>query len=142
MAEGLHAAAPQHLPAFIADAGSGDALIGPVAVILLLSVVLIGGLFFKLHSLPERLAHKGRKVQMEIVAVLCLISLFTHIHAFWIVALLLALVELPDFSNPIRRIAVALERISGDRGSAPQPAIAVDGPGDGIVIDQPPQREG
>jgi hypothetical protein len=61
------------------------------------------------------LGHK--KIQFEIVAVLCLISLFTHIHLFWVAALLLALIDLPDFISPLRRMAGALEKIS-DREAA------------------------
>ena len=58
------------------------------------------------------MAH-GKKVQMEIVAVLALISLFTHNHLFWIAGLLLALIDLPDFSSPISSIARSLEKLSG-----------------------------
>ena len=43
------------------------------------------------------MAHKSQKLQFEIVAVLGLLALFTHIHLFWIAGLLLALVDLPDF---------------------------------------------
>ena len=67
----------------------------------------VGNIYLRLHSLPERMAHKSQKLQFEIVAVLGLISLFTHIHIFWIAGLLLALIDLPDFSHaagPYRRI--------------------------------------
>ena len=37
------------------------------------------------------------KVQFDLVAVLGLLSLFTHIHAFWVAALILALIEIPEF---------------------------------------------
>jgi hypothetical protein len=63
--------------------------------------------------LPERMAHRGHKLQFEIVAVLCLIALFTHIHAFWIAALLLALVDIPDVGAWMGRIAGGVERIAG-----------------------------
>ena len=76
----------------------------------------LGSLFFRLHSLPERLGHK--KLQFEIVAVLGLLSLFTHIHAFWVAGLLLALIDLPDFQTPLKRIATSLERISGTESPA------------------------
>jgi hypothetical protein len=54
------------------------------------------------------------KVQFDIVAVLALLSLFTHIHSFWVAALLIALIEfpkfsLPDFSGSLGRIANSLE---------------------------------
>ncbi len=61
-----------------------------ITTILVVGIVLaLGIVFFRLHSLPERLGHK--KFQFEIVAVLGLLSLFTHVHAFWVAGLLLAL---------------------------------------------------
>ncbi len=76
-------------------------------------VVAFGLLFLRLHSLPERMAHRGHKLQFEIVAVLGLIALFTHIHAFWIAALLLALIDFPDIGAWMGRIAGGVERIAG-----------------------------
>jgi hypothetical protein len=58
------------------------------------------------------MAHRGHKLQFEIVAVLCLIALFTHVHAFWIAALLLALIDFPDVGDWMRRIAGGVERIA------------------------------
>ena len=76
----------------------------------------LGVIFFRLHSLPERLGHK--KLQFEIVAVLGLLSLFTHVHAFWVAGLLLALIDLPDFQTPLGRIATSLEKLSGTENAA------------------------
>lgn len=111
MTQGLHPAAPHHIPAFISGPHEGDPLYVMTTVILLAAVIGLGVLFFTLHSLPERLGH--RKLQFEIVAVLGLLSLFTHIHAFWVAGLLLALVDLPDFTTPLKRMAGALEKLSG-----------------------------
>jgi NADH:ubiquinone oxidoreductase subunit 5 (subunit L)/multisubunit Na+/H+ antiporter MnhA subunit len=113
MAEPLHPAATHHLPSFITAPGETDWLMVVMAVILALSVLLLGVLFFWLHSLPERMAHKSQKLQLEVVAVLCLISLFTHVHIFWIAGLLLALIDLPDFGTPLGRIATSAEKIAG-----------------------------
>ena len=55
------------------------------------------------------MAHKSQKLQFEIVAVLGLISLFTHMHIFWVAGLLLALIDLPDFGTPMRSIADSVE---------------------------------
>ena len=107
----LHSAAP-HLPAFITAPGETDVLLVVTAVMLIVIVLIFGNLFLKLHTLPERLAHKGHKLQFEIVAVLGLLALFTHIHAFWVAGLLLALVDLPDFGTPLGRMASSLERIA------------------------------
>ncbi len=111
MSAGLHPLAPHHLPSFISGPHEGDPLYVMTTVMLLTAVIGIGVLFFTLHSLPERMGHK--KLQFEVVAVLGLLSLFTHIHAFWVAALLLALIDLPDFTTPLKRMASALEKLSG-----------------------------
>ena len=113
MSATLHPAAPHHLPAFITAPGDTDVLMVTMAVVLAMAVLGFGILFFRLHSLPERMAHKTKKLQFELVAVLCLISLFTHMHIFWIAGLLLALVDLPDFGTPLGRIAGSVEKIAG-----------------------------
>ena len=106
-----HPAATGHLPWFITAPGQVDVLNGITALILLASIFMVGVFFFYMHSLPERLGHK--KLQFEIVAVLGLLSLFTHIHLFWVVGLILALIDFPDFSTPLQRIAHSLESMSG-----------------------------
>jgi NADH:ubiquinone oxidoreductase subunit 5 (subunit L)/multisubunit Na+/H+ antiporter MnhA subunit len=113
MTEPLHPAASHHLPSFITAPGETDVLMVVMAVILAASVLMFGILFLRLHSLPERMAHRTHKLQFEIVAVLCLISLFTHMHIFWIAGLLLALIDLPDFGTPLTRIATSAEKIAG-----------------------------
>lgn len=88
-----------------------------MAFVLVAAVLATGVFFFWLHSLPERLVHKSTKVHFDIVAVLALLSLFTHIHLFWVAALLIALVKIPDFSMPdfsglFGRIAAPLEKMA------------------------------
>ena len=112
MTEQLHAMTPHHLPFYIAKPGETDVLMIVMGVFLVLAVLGIGNIYLRLHSLPERMAHKGQKLQFEIVAVLGLLSLFTHIHIFWIAGLLLALVDLPDFTTPLSSIAGSVERIA------------------------------
>ena len=123
MADSLNPAAPHHLPIFITAPGNTDVLMVVTGIILLLSVVAFGVLFLRLHSLPERMAHKSQKIQFEVVAVLCLLALFTHIHAFWVAALLLALVDIPDVGSFLGRIAGSVDKIAG---VAPQPEAASD----------------
>jgi hypothetical protein len=108
----MHAAAPHHLPFFIPGADGSDTLMVVMGVFLIATILWVGTLYWKLHSLPERMAHKSQKLQFEIVAVLGLISLFTHEHIFWVAGLLLALVDLPDFGTPMRSMAGSLERIA------------------------------
>ena len=113
MSESLHPAAPHHLPGFITAPGDTDVLMVVVGIVLVGSVLMVGNLYLHLHSLPERMAHKSQKLQFEIVAVLGLLALFTHIHLFWVIGLLLAMVDLPDFGTPLRRIAGSVEKIAG-----------------------------
>ena len=109
----LNAAAPHHLPIFITEPGHTDVLMVITGIVLLGAVIGFGVLFFWLHSLPERIAHKSHKLQMELVAVLCLIALFTHIHLFWVIGLLLALIDIPDFGGWMGRIATSTEKMAG-----------------------------
>jgi hypothetical protein len=109
----LHAAAPEHLPAFIASPGGTDVLMSITAVVLVVALLGIGLLFLRLHTLPERIAHKSKKIQFEIVAVLGLLALLTHVHLFWVIGLLLAIIDIPDFGRTLGRMAGSLEKIAG-----------------------------
>jgi hypothetical protein len=113
VSESLHPAAPHDLPAFITAPGDADILMVVVGIVLIVSVLGIGNLYLRLHSLPERMAHKSQKLQFEIVAVLGLLALFTHNHLFWVIGLFLAMVDLPDFSTPLRSIAGSVDKIAG-----------------------------
>ena len=113
MADQLHPAAVQHLPVFITAPGQTDVLMVVTAIILGLSVFAFGILFLRLHTLPERVAHKSHKIQFEIVAILGLLALFTHMHIFWVAGLLLAFVDLPDLGGFLGRIAGSVERMAG-----------------------------
>jgi multisubunit Na+/H+ antiporter MnhF subunit len=129
MAESLHPAAPHHLPSFITAPGETDVLMVVMGFVLLLAILMFGILFFRLHSLPERVAHKSHKIQFEIVAILCLIALFTHTHILWVAALLLAMIDLPDFGGSLARIATSAEKIAdvrpGEGADAPQAMAAI-----------------
>jgi hypothetical protein len=116
----MNPVAPHHLPSFVTVPGGSDWLMTVMAVFLLVAVVSVGLVYLKLHALPEHMAHRTNKVQLQVVAVLALLALFTHNSLFWIAALLLALVELPNFSTPINSMALSLERMSRrDRSGAP-----------------------
>jgi hypothetical protein len=113
MTDSVNPAAPHHLPIFITAPGHTDVLMVVTAIVLIACVVGFGVLFLRLHTLPERMAHKSQKIQFEIVAVLGLLALFTHIHAFWVAGLLLALIDFPDFGAFMGRIARSVEKIAG-----------------------------
>jgi len=140
MTEPLHPAATPHLPVFITAPGETDVLFVIMAFFVLFAVIGIGVFYLKLHALPEHMAHRGQKLQLEIVAVLALISLFTHNHLFWIAGLLLALVPLPDFTTPLTSIADSLSKMAGNAApTAPQPTPRQAVPG-GETLRQ--EREG
>ena len=122
MSEQLHPLAPHHLPFFIPGTDGSDGLMVGTGIFLVVTILWVGTLYWKLHSLPERMAHKTHKLQFEIVAVLGLISLFTHMHIFWIAGLLLAMIDLPDFGSPLQSIAGSVERIADATPGAPAAA--------------------
>lgn len=126
MQEAQHAAA-SHLPMFMTAPGQTDLLLVAIAVVLVAVVLGAGVFFFWLHSLPERMVHN--KVQFDLVAALALLSLFTHIHAFWVAALLIALIDFPDvslpnFSTPLNRIAGSLETVASAQRATTSGSIA------------------
>jgi hypothetical protein len=114
----VHPVAPHHLPAFITAPADTDILMVVVGVVLIVAVLAVGNLYLHLHTLPERMAHKSQKLQFEVVAVLGLLALFTHVHLFWIVGLLLAMIDLPDWGTPLRRIAGSVEKMAGVKPGA------------------------
>lgn len=117
--EQLHPAAPHHLPIFITSPGETDVLMVVMGIFLVGSVLYVGTLYWRLHSLPERMAHKSQKLQFKIVAVLGLLSLFTHIHVFWVIGLFLAMIDIPDFGTPLRSIADSVKEIAGTARGEP-----------------------
>ena len=108
-----HPVSSDHLPTFITAPGETDVLMVVMSIILVFSILLFGSLFFRLHTLPERMAHRSHKLQFEIVAVLGLLALFTHIHLFWVAGLLLAMIDIPDFGGSLNRIAGSTEKLAG-----------------------------
>ena len=113
----------------------------PLVLFLILAVLGLGNVYFQLHSLPERRAHRANRFQMEIVAVLALIALFTHQHIFWIAALLLALVQFPDFSTPIQSISRSLEKLASRVRGGPPPAAEASGQVSAEEPDPPPVED-
>jgi hypothetical protein len=79
------------LPFFITAPGQTDGLLIAVA-------------------LSDRLAKGATKVQLQIVGILGLISLFTFNNIYWVAGLILASVRLPDFITPLKEIASALSK--------------------------------
>jgi prepilin signal peptidase PulO-like enzyme (type II secretory pathway) len=93
---------PHHLPFYLAPGSGTDVLMVVMGVFLIAALIWVGTLYLRLHSLPERMAHKSEKLQFEIVAILGLLALFTHIHLFWVAGLLLAMI---DIAGSVEKIA-------------------------------------
>jgi hypothetical protein len=119
MSTEMNPAAPHHLPMFITAPGQTDWLFNAVTVVVIVAVIGLGVLYFRLHSLPEHLAHRTTKIQYELVAVLGLLSLFTHNHIYWVAGLLLAFIQLPDFTSPLTSIAGSVEKIANSERRSP-----------------------
>jgi len=128
MATGIHPAAPHHLPPFITAPGQTDWFFNGSAIFLVFLVIALGTLYFRLHALPEHLAHgSDNKLQFQLVGVLALLALFTHNNIFWVAALLLALIRIPDLATPLAAMAESLARMARWRRPAElaEPAVAV-----------------
>ena len=101
----------EHMPGYLAGP-DGDPLMIVMAVIFIAAVLIAGVLYFKLHAVPEHIAHGKNHTQMQLIAILTMLALFTHNNMFWVAALVLAVVELPDFISPLKSIARSLEIIA------------------------------
>jgi hypothetical protein len=135
--ESLHPSAPHDLPGFITAPGDADILMVVVGVFLIGAILMVGNLYLRLHALPEQMAHKSQKLQFEIVAVLGLLALFTHIHLFWVIGLLLAMIDLPDWGTPLRSIAGSVKQIAGVPPGDEAAEMAGDGGAHGVVAEAP-----
>ena len=113
MTQGMNPAAPHHLPPFITAPGQTDVFLVGCAIFLIIAVITLGSLYFRLHALPEHLSHgKASKLQFEVVSVMALLALFTHNSWFWVAALLLAIVPIPDLYGPLAGMAELLAKMA------------------------------
>jgi hypothetical protein len=96
-----------------------------VSISLVLAIIGFGALYFTIQSIPDRLAEGTSKAQMQIVGILGLISLVTMNNIYWVAALLLAAMRLPDLVTPFKSISRSLKRLSVSNWQKPaeeQPA--------------------
>jgi len=118
MEEGANHGTAQ-VPFFITPPGETDVLLVTMIVVVLALVLMVGVFYLYLHALPERMAHSTNHAQLQLVGILSLLALFTHNNIFWVAALVLVALKLPDFLTPLRRMADALERAAQrDAGAA------------------------
>ncbi len=118
MEEAVHSLAPHQLPVFLPGPDGSDFLFTAVVVVMIVVVIGFGVIYFSLHALPEKIAHGASSTQFQLIGVLALLAMFTHNNAFWIAALLLATVKLPDFTTPLNSISRSLEELK-NREPAP-----------------------
>ena len=106
-----------NLPFFVTAPGQTDGLFVAVTISMILVVIGFGALYFTIQAIPDRLASGASKVQLQIVGILGLLSLFTLNNVFWIAALLLAAIRIPDIVTPLKDIAKSLS----DHGQEKRP---------------------
>ena len=115
-----HSLATEHVPMFVSGPGETDVFFIAVVVIAILVIMLVGVLYFTLHALPEKMAHKINHSQLLLIGVMSLVALFMHNNYFFIGALLLAAVRLPDWTTSFKSIAKSLEdQAEGERDEDP-----------------------
>ena len=110
-----HPLAPHHLPAYLPGPDGSDWLFTSMLVFLIALLLFIGNLYFKLHAIPEHLAHKHNNTQIQFITILAILALFTHNNIFWLAALLLSVIRLPDFTTPLKSIAKSLHKMAATR---------------------------
>ena len=115
----IHPLAPHSLPPFVGAADGSDPLFSAIIFMVILAVLGVGVFYLKLHAIPEQLAHKHGNTQSQLIMVLALLALFTHNNIFWVAALILALLKLPDFLTPINSISESLKKLTPEEIDAP-----------------------
>ena len=123
MSGDIHPLAPHSLPPFVGGADGSDPLFSAIIFIVILAVLGIGVFYLKLHAIPEQLAHKHGNTQSQLIMVLALLALFTHNNIFWVAALILALLKLPDFLTPIISISESLKKLTPEEDGEPTAVV-------------------
>ena len=90
------AEALERFPFWVTPPGETDGFLILVGCFLVLTLLGFGALYFTIQAIPDRMAAGAHKVQMQLVGVLGLLSLFTLNNAFWIAAILIAAVPLHE----------------------------------------------
>lgn len=135
--------ATTHVPFFITAPGETDVLFNATLVILVGCVILTGVVFLTIHSLPERMAHKSKKILLDLIALLCLLALLTHNHFFWFVAIVLAFIDIPDFLTPVNRIASSVESMARqEAGDKPADVSTSESPEVATADEPHPKKQG
>jgi len=100
------------LPFYITAPGESDLLFTAVTIFLILVVLGFGAMYFTIQAIPDRLVEGTSKAQMQLVGILGLVSLFTMNNIYWVAALLLAAIRIPDFVRPQKSMSRSLKKMS------------------------------
>jgi multisubunit Na+/H+ antiporter MnhF subunit len=125
------------MPFFITAPGQTDVLFNITLWFVVACIILTGVIFLTIHSLPERMAHKSKKVLLDLIALLCLLALLTHNHLFWFIAIILAFIDIPDFLTPVNRIAKSVESMAGQEPGEKPADVSTSIPPEAAAADQP-----
>lgn len=125
------------MPFFITPPGETDVLFNITLWFVVACIVLTGVVFLTIHSLPERMAHKSKKVLLDLIALLCLLALLTHNHFFWFAAIVLAFIDIPDFLTPVNSIANSMESIAGQEAGEKPADVSTLVPPEAAKVDEP-----
>ena len=125
------------MPFFITPPSETDVLFNITLWFVVACIVLTGVVFLTIHSLPERMAHKSKKVLLDLIALLCLLALLTHNHFFWFAAIVLAFIDIPDFLTPVNRIANSMESIAGQEAGEKPADLSTLVPPEAAKVDEP-----
>jgi len=104
--------ATEHLPHFIVAPGETDTLMILMMIAIPLVILGFGVFFLKLHSVPDRMAHKANHNQLQLIGLLTLLALLTHHNVLWLIALVVAALNPPDLLTPLRSMARSLLKLS------------------------------
>jgi multisubunit Na+/H+ antiporter MnhF subunit len=132
----LHPIASHHLPFFITAPGETDTLFNITLWLVVACIILTGVVFLIIHSLPERMAHKSKKVLLDLIALLCLLALLTHEHLFWFIAIILAFIDIPDFLTPVNSIAKSMESLAGQEAGEKPADASISIPPEAAKVDE------
>lgn len=97
------------LPFFVVAPGGTDYFMLGIGIFLVVVLLGLGALYFTVQAIPDRMASGSHKIQMQIVGILGVISLFTMNNAFWIAGILLAAIPFHElFPDHFARVDQAL----------------------------------
>jgi len=117
------------LPFFVVAPGGTDFLMLGIGIFLVVVLLGLGALYFTVQAIPDRMASGSHKIQMQIVGILGVISLFTMNNAFWIAGILLAAIPFHElFPDHFARVdqALAARKAPPEIDDAPEEAVKVE----------------